>query len=166
MTNLIKKIYFDNAATSWPKPDCVVQAVTDFTQNIGSNPGRSGHSASVKSGRIVYAARESIARLFNFADPLRVIFTSNITEALNLALKGLLKSGDHVITSSMEHNSMMRPMRQLEKHGIEMTVVNCEQNGCLDPADLSRSVKSTTKMIALNHASNVTGTLLLSLIHI
>ncbi len=160
VNNSVKKIYFDNAATSWPKPDCVQEAVKHYLDNIGANPGRSGHSASIEAGRIVYATRENIARLFNFPNPLSVVFTQNVTEALNLALTGLLKSGDHIITSSMEHNSMMRPLRALENEGIEISVVKCDPMGNLDLNDLQKAIKRNTIMIALNHASNVTGRLL------
>jgi len=153
-------IYFDNAATSWPKPPGVAEAMVHFLSAVGANPGRSGHRLAVESGRIVYNAREAIARLFNAPDPLRAVFGHNVTEALNLALYGLLHPGDHVITSSMEHNSMMRPLRALERRGIELTVVRCSSEGFLDPADVEAAVRPNTVMIALNHASNVVGTLL------
>jgi cysteine desulfurase/selenocysteine lyase len=153
-------IYFDNAATSWPKPPGVVEAMTRFLREVGANPGRSGHRLSVEAGRIVYWAREAIARLFHAPDPLRVVFGQNVTEALNLALYGLLRPGDHVITSSMEHNSMMRPLRALEREGVELTVVPCSPEGFLDPAGVEKAVRPNTAMIALNHASNVVGTLL------
>jgi len=117
-------IYLDNAATSWPKPPVVVQAMAHFLNEVGANPGRSGHRLSVEAGRIVYAAREAVAQLFNAPDPLRVVFGANVTEGLNLALRGILRAGDHVITSSMEHNSMMRPLRALEQQGVELTVVH------------------------------------------
>jgi cysteine desulfurase family protein len=160
MNNPTKKIYFDNAATSWPKPDCVQKALKHYLKNVGANPGRSGHSASVEAGRILYSSRENLAKLFNCDDPLRIIFTSGITESLNLALSGLLEPGDHVITSSMEHNSMMRPLRFLEEKGIELSVIRCNLQGRLEPSDLKKAIRSNTKMIALNHASNVTGTIL------
>jgi selenocysteine lyase/cysteine desulfurase len=101
-------IYLDNAATSWPKPPGVAAAMVRFLDEIGANPGRSAHRLSIESARIVYAAREAVAGLFNASDPLRVVFGHNLTEALNLALHGLLRPGDHVITSSMEHNSVRR----------------------------------------------------------
>ena len=153
-------IYFDNAATSWPKPPGVVEAMVHFMDDVGANPGRSGHRLSVEAGRIVYDAREAVAELFNAPDPLRVVFGLNVTEALNLALRGLLRPGDHVITSSMEHNSMMRPLRALEREGVEVTVVRCSPEGFLDPADVEKALRPNTVMIALNHASNVVGTLL------
>jgi len=153
-------IYFDNAATSWPKPPGVVEAMVHFMDDVGANPGRSGHRLSVEAGRIVYDAREAVAELFNAPDPLRVVFGLNVTEALNLALRGLLRPGDHVITSSMEHNSMMRPLRALERQGVQVTVVRCSPEGFLDPADVEKALRPNTVMIALNHASNVVGTLL------
>jgi len=153
-------IYFDNSATSFPKPPCVAEAMAKFMNEIGANPGRSGHRLAIESGRIVYSAREAVAELFRMADPMRIVFTSNVTEALNLALNGLLKAGDHVITSSMEHNSMMRPLRCLEQKGIELTVVPCSQQGTLDPGEIESAIRSNTVMIALNHASNVVGTIL------
>lgn len=153
-------IYLDNAATSWPKPPGVVEAMVHFMNAVGANPGRSGHRLSVEAGRIVYDAREAVAELLNAPDPLRVVFGYNVTEALNLALRGLLHPGDHVITSSMEHNSMMRPLRALEREGVEVTVVQCSPEGFLDPADVKAAVRPNTVMIALNHASNVVGTLL------
>ena len=107
-------IYLDHAATSWPKPPEVMQAMADFLARAGGNPGRSGHRLSVEAGRIVYDAREAVAELFGAADPLRVIFTLNATHALNIALTGLLRPGDHVVTSGMEHNAVMRPLRGLE----------------------------------------------------
>jgi cysteine desulfurase family protein len=153
-------IYFDNAATSFPKPKEVGQAMMYFLEKIGATPGRSSHRLSIESARILYQARESLAELFNVDDPLRIIFTLNVTEALNLALKGLLRPGDQVITSSMEHNSVMRPLRELEKRGVEVKVVPCSSQGVLDPVDLERGIKKNTKLIVLNHGSNVIGSLL------
>lgn len=155
-----KIVYMDNAATSWPKPPCVADSIVNFINEVGANPGRSAHRLSIESGRIVYTAREAIAELFGTPDPLRVVFGLNVTEALNLAIRGLLSSGDHVITSSLEHNSMMRPLRAMEKEGVEITVVQCSKEGLLDPADIERAIRPNTTLIALNHASNVVGTLL------
>ncbi|HID86982.1 MAG TPA: aminotransferase class V-fold PLP-dependent enzyme, partial [Anaerolineae bacterium] len=153
-------IYFDNAATSWPKPPGVVEAMVHFMGEVGANPGRSAHRLSIAAARIVYEARESLAELFHVADPLRIVFGPNATEALNLALCGYLRPGDHVITSSMEHNSVMRPLRALERRGVEVTVVPCSPQGFLDPTDLEAAIRPNTVMIALNHASNVVGSLL------
>lgn len=153
-------IYFDNAATTWPKPPAVAEAMVHFLEDVGANPGRAAHRRAVESGRIVYDAREAVAELFNAPDPLRLIFGANVTEALNLALRGYLRPGDHVVTSSMEHNSVMRPLRALEHQGVELTVVGCSPEGFLDPADVEAAIRPHTVMIALNHASNVVGTLL------
>jgi len=157
-------IYFDNAATSWPKPPGVAEAMLHFLNDVGANPGRSGHRLSAEAGRIVYAAREAVAELVNAADPLRVVFGANGTEALNLALRGYLRPGDHVVTSSMEHNSVMRPLRALaagEGDGVtELTVVACSLEGVLNPQDVEAALRPETALIVLNHASNVCGTLL------
>ena len=153
-------IYLDNAATSYPKPKEVGQAMMYFLEKVGATPGRSGHRLSIEAGRILYQVRESLAELFNVDNPLRIIFTLNVTEALNLALKGLLRPGDQVITSSMEHNSVMRPLRELEKRGVEVKVIPCSSQGVLDPVDLERAIRKNTRLIVLNHGSNVIGTLL------
>ncbi|MBM4464114.1 MAG: aminotransferase class V-fold PLP-dependent enzyme [Chloroflexi bacterium] len=153
-------IYLDNAATSWPKPPGVAEAMVHFMNEVGANPGRSAHRLAVESGRIVYNTREAVAELFNALDPLRVVFGFNATEALNLALCGLLRPGHHVITSSMEHNSVMRPLRALERQGVEVTVVQCSPQGFLDPSDVEAAIRVNTVMIVLNHASNVVGTIL------
>src|SRR4030042_235945 len=153
-------IYLDNPATSWPKPPQVKEAMNRFMEEVGANPGRSGHLLSIEAARICYEARESLSVLFHVKDSSRIVFTLNATESINLALKGLLKYKDHVITSSMEHNSVMRPLRDLEKKGIELTVVPCFGDGILDPREVEKKIQSTTRMIVLSHASNVTGTLL------
>lgn len=159
-------IYFDNAATTWPKPAEVTDATVHFLEEVGASPGRSAHRRSLEAGRIVYDTRETVAELFNAPDPLRVVFGPNVTEALNLALYGYLRPGDHVITSGVEHNSVMRPLRALERQsedgsgGVELTVVRCSPEGFLDPADVEAAVRSNTVMIALTHASNVVGTVL------
>jgi cysteine desulfurase / selenocysteine lyase len=153
-------IYLDNAATSWPKPAVVAEAMTDFINRVGANPGRSGHRLSIEAGRVINGARERVAELFGAGDPLRVAFGPNATAALNLALYGLLRPGDHVITSSVEHNSMMRPLRDLETRGTHVTVIPCDQTGMLDPAAVEAAILPSTKLIALTHASNVMGTML------
>lgn len=153
-------VYLDNAATSWPKPPGVSEAMTRYMTEIGANPGRSGHRLAVAAARTVYDAREAVAELLHAPDPLRVVFGANATEALNLALNGLLRPGDHAVTGSMEHNSVMRPLRALERKGVQVTVVRCSPKGMLDPADLEAAVRPNTRLIVLTHASNVTGTLL------
>jgi len=153
-------IYLDNAATTWPKPPQVAAAMTAFLAEVGANPGRSGHRLSVEASRVVYGAREAVAALVGVSDPLRVVFCANATEALNLALGGLLEPGRHVVTTSMEHNSVMRPLRALEAEGVSVTVVPCSPEGVLDPAAVAQAVRPETAMIVMNHASNVVGTLL------
>jgi cysteine desulfurase family protein len=153
-------IYLDNAATTWPKPPAVEKAMVETLRDKGANPGRGSHRLSLAAGRVVYHAREVLAGFFNINDPARVVFTLNCTEGLNLALKGFLKRGDHVLTSGMEHNAMIRPLRALTAFGVEYTAAPCNQRGELDPGDLERALQPNTRLIALNHASNVTGTLL------
>jgi len=153
-------IYLDNSATSWPKPPGVTEAMVKFMEEVGANPGRSGHRLSIEGARVMYEAREALATLFHVNDPLRIVFTFNATESINLALKGLLRPGDHALTSSMEHNSVMRPLRNLERSGVELTVIPCSKEGVLDPEDVEREIKPNSRMVVLTHASNVVGTLL------
>lgn len=153
-------IYLDNAATSWPKPEAVARAMAACLEEEAGNPGRSGHRLSLAAGRRVFAVREAVAELFGAPDPLRVIFTHNGTMAVNLALGGLLSPGDRVVCTGMEHNAVMRPLRDLEELGIEVVVAPCDPEGLLDLEAFARLVEAApTRMVALNHASNVTGTL-------
>jgi cysteine desulfurase family protein len=154
-----KIIYFDNAATSYPKPEEVTQAMVRFSKEVGASPGRSGHRLAIEASRIVFEARERISQLFGLKDSSRVVFGLNATEGINQGLEGLLRPGDHVITSSMEHNSVMRPLRALGKKGVAVTVIPCSPDGFLDPNHVRQSIRRTTKMVVLNHGSNVTGTL-------
>lgn len=151
-------IYFDNAATSWPKPQVVRQALEAYFGEAGGNPGRSGHRMSIAASRLVLEAREAVARLFDASDPSRVVFTKNATEALNLAIYGLVRPGDHVVTSSLEHNSVMRPLRHLEEQGTEVTVVAGSPEGLLDPDDVRRALRPDTRLLVTTHGSNVVGT--------
>ena len=153
-------IYLDNAATSFPKPESVAAEMIAFQRDIGANPGRSGHGRSVESARVIFETREALAKLFYVDDPLRIILTKNSTEALNIAIQGALQAGDHVITSSMEHNSVMRPLRFFEKIGVDLTVVPCSPTAALDPDDIRKAFRKNTKMVILTHASNVTGTIM------
>jgi cysteine desulfurase family protein len=153
-------IYFDNAATSFPKPPETVQAMRRVIEETGGSPGRSGHRMSIDAGREVFAAREALAGLFGVDDPLRIVLTKNATEALNIAICGFLQPGDHVVTSSMEHNSVMRPLRFLASRGMALSVVPCSPMGELDPQDLIAALAPKTKMVVLSHASNVTGTIM------
>jgi cysteine desulfurase family protein len=154
-----KIIYFDNAATSFPKPEEVTRAMVHFSKEIGASPGRSGHRLAIEAGRIVFEAREGIARLFGVYDSSRVVFGLNATEGINQGLKGLLRPGDQVITSSMEHNSVMRPLRAMMREGLEVTILPCCPEGFLDPQGVKKALRKSTKMVVLNHASNVVGTL-------
>ena len=153
-------IYLDNAATSWPKPLAVLHAMTEVLEQAGGNPGRSGHRLSIAAARVIYETRENTARFFGINDPLRVIFTGNATHALNLALRGLLKPGDRVVTTSMEHNAVMRPLRFLEKKGIILNVVPCSADGSLDINDIRAAIHSDTRIVVITHASNIVGTIL------
>lgn len=152
-------IYLDNAATTWPKPEEVYNEINKVLRNCG-NPGRGSHRMAIESGRVILDARQELCGLFNIQNPMRIAFTHNTTDSLNIALKGILKEGDHVITSSMEHNSMIRPLMALKKKGIETTIIECDEKGRIDPDDIRRSIKKNTKMIAIIHASNVTGTIM------
>ena len=153
-------IYFDHAATSWPKHPAVADAMTRFLATDAGNPGRSGHSMSVAAARTVFTARERIACLFKAAAPERVIFAKNATEALNMIIFGLLDAQNHVITSSVEHNAVMRPLRFLEAKGMKLTVVACDSTGELDPEAVRRAIRPDTRLIIMTHASNVCGSIL------
>ena len=153
-------VYLDNAATSWPKPEAVYQAVDHFIREIGATPGRGGHRQEEQAQQIADETREALAQLFHAPDPQGVAFTLNATQAINMALKGLLRPGDHVITSSIEHNAMWRPLKALEKRGVEVTAAPCAPDGALDPAGVEAAIRPQTRLIAMLHASNVLGTLL------
>ena len=153
-------VYLDNAATSWPKPEAVYQAVDHFMREIGATPGRGGYQQEEVAQQIADETRAALAQLFHTPDPQGVAFTLNATQAINMALKGLLHPGDHVVTSSIEHNAVWRPLKVLEKRGIEVTTVPCAPNGVLDPADVEAALRPHTRLIAMLHASNVLGTLL------
>jgi cysteine desulfurase family protein len=153
-------IYLDNAASTWPKPPNVIRAVNHVLKEVGANPGRSGHNLSIAAARVILEAREAVASLFGVDDPLRIVFTKNATESLNIVISGLLKPGDHVVTTSMEHNSVMRPLRKMEERGVKLTVVGCSGTGELEPSDVEAAIRPETKAIILTHASNVTGTIM------
>lgn len=152
--------YMDNAATSYPKPESVYQVVDHFNRYMGGNPGRGSNQQSIQAGSMLLDTRESLARLFHIEDSSNIAFTANVTESLNIGLKGFLRPGDHVITSSMEHNAVARPLFVLQRQGIEWTQVACAQDGSLDPEDLRRAIKKNTRMICILHASNLTGTIM------
>lgn len=152
--------YFDNAATSWPKPESVYRAIDTCLRYSSANPGRSGHRMSLEAARIVFEARERVAALFSAPEPERIIFTLNATDALNMALKGLLRPGDHVITSTMEHNSVLRPLYSLRNQGlIELSLAQAKKDGTVEPEALAQHFRAHTALVVLTHASNVTGTI-------
>jgi cysteine desulfurase family protein len=153
------KTYLDNSATSFPKPPAVVQAISDYLNNYGASPGRSAHALSVRAAREVFETRELLAEFFNLDNSERVIFSANATLALNIAIKGALKQGDHVIISHMEHNSVYRPLKYLERNGIiELSVARCGNAGFIDQDNLKSLFRPNTKMVATIHGSNVAGT--------
>lgn len=156
----MRKVYLDNAATSYPKAPLVSAAVCDYIDNIGSNVGRGTYQSSYSAGEIVYETREFLSKLFKFDNPLNVVFTMNITQSLNMLLKGFLKPGDHVILSSMEHNAVMRPLSNIQKLGVEFDRVLCNTIGELNPRDIEGLIKPNTRLVVMTHASNVCGTIL------
>ena len=151
-------IYLDNAATSYPKPRGMVAAMEECILKYCGNPGRSGHSMSMKTGEEVYHARRKIASLFGIKQPERLVFTQNTTEALNMGLKGVLQSGDNVITTTMEHNSVLRPLKALEKRGVSQSVIRADREGYIKASEIEKAIRKDTKLIAITAASNVTGT--------
>ena len=150
--------YLDNAASSHPKPPGVHRAVREALE-IGANPGRSGHRSALEAARRIYDARAAVAELLGVEDPSRVVFTLNGTHSLNLALKGTLSPGDHVVSSRMEHNSVIRPLAALETRGVEATLVEADPEGRIRLEEIERALRPNTRMVALTHASNVSGTL-------
>ncbi len=153
-------IYLDNAATSWPKPESVYQTMDEFLRKKGGNPGRGSHSMAVAAREAVEETRLLIARFINASEVERVIFTLNCTEALNLGLKGLLRPGNHVITSCIGHNSVVRPLRKLEQQGVKITrLPPCPETGVMSLHDIEEAITQETKLVVVTHASNVTGTI-------
>lgn len=152
-------IYLDNAATTFPKPQEVYDEVMRCMKEYGANPGRSGHKLALEAGRVIYNTRELLGEMFNIKNPMNIVFTCNGTDGLNTAIKGILKPGDHVITSTMEHNSVLRPLKSLEKTGVELTIIQCDKEGFIDLNDIEKSIKENTKAIITTHASNVIGTI-------
>jgi cysteine desulfurase family protein len=152
------RIYLDNAATSWPKPQSVYAAVDRALREIGAPAGRGVYREADEAARLVADARRRVAAILGAEEPRRVVFTLNGTDSLNLALHGLLKPGDHVVTTVVEHNSVLRPLRQMrETGGRSVTRVGCDAEGFVDPDEIARAITPETRLIALVHASNVTG---------
>ncbi len=153
-------IYLDNAATTFPKPEQVYCAVDHALREIGVGPGRGSYRQGLAASRLVFEARETIAGLFGIRDSARVIFTHSATEALNLAVKGLLKPGDHVISTTMEHNSLARPLHLAEQNGVEVTWVAGDQSGVVESRQIAAAIRGNTRLVAITHCSNVTGAIL------
>lgn len=151
-------IYLDNAATSWPKPEAVYTAVDRALREYGGNPGRGSHHMSLAAGEIIRETRMLCAELFHAERPECICFTSNTTEALNLAMKGMLQPGDHVITSSMEHNSVVRPLKKLESRNITTTKVLTSPESGVDLDALEKAFQKNTRLVVISHIFNVTGT--------
>jgi len=153
-------IYLDNAATSFPKPEAVYQALDRFARNDLANPGRAGHKMALAAERALDDCRHLLNQFFHGEGPERFVFTLNCTDALNMAFKGVLADGDHVITTDLEHNSVSRPLRKMELDGrISLTRIKAEAGGTVDPDDFRKALTSRTRLIALTHASNVLGTI-------
>lgn len=152
-------IYLDQAATSWPKPPQVVEAMSEFMTKTGANPGRGGYGSALEAGRQVLQVREKVAAFFGIDDSSQVVFTANCTESINMVMWGALWEGDHVILSSMEHNATARTAQTLSKRGLSTTVVGCDPEYGLEYDDVVEAIRPNTKMIVWTHASNVFGTL-------
>ena len=152
-------IYLDNAATTYPKPSSVYKNVMKAMKEYGANPGRGSHAMAIEGAKVIYETRELLAELFNLDNPMNAIFTFNATDSLNIAIKGILNSGDHVITTEMEHNSVLRPIKGLEKIGVENTIVECFSDGTVSLSHIENAIKDNTKLIVTTHVSNLTGTI-------
>ena len=151
-------IYFDNAATTLQKPECVLRAVIEAMGTFG-NPGRGVHEPALAASRAVYETRCALAQLFHGENPANIAFTANATEALNIAIKGTLNPGDHVITTAMEHNSVLRPLYELEDRGVELTILPADDQGRIDCNAISAAIRDNTRAIVCTHGSNLTGNL-------
>ncbi|OPA79486.1 cysteine desulfurase [Paenibacillus selenitireducens] len=159
--NRRRVIYMDHAATSWPKPEQVLHAMQEALTSYGANPGRGSHTMAVQASRVIFQTRRNLAKLFGIRNPNDIAFTMNTTMALNMAIKGVLHSGDHVIVTSIEHNSVRRPLEYLKKHhGIEVTYLQSTTDGQLDVSELERSFQPHTKLVICSHSSNLLGTIL------
>ena len=156
----MSKIYLDNGSTSFPKAPGVGKAMADFIEKVGVNIGRGGYEEAYSAAEVVLDTREKLCRLFHFDRPENVIFQSGITAAMNVLLKGLLKPGDRVLTTSMEHNAVMRPLRQLEKAGVEVVLIPCNSDGTLDFEALIDLATPGTRALVMTHASNMCGTVM------
>ena len=151
-------IYLDNAATTMHKPQEVIDAVVEAMSSMG-NAGRGAHGAALSASRIIYDTREKLCKMFGGTSPKQVVFTSNSTESLNIAIKGLIEPGDHVVTTMMEHNSVLRPLYELQEKGAELTIVKSDSRGVTDYADIEAAIRSDTKAIVCTNGSNLSGNL-------
>jgi len=156
-----KRLYMDNAATSFPKPSAVTEAMRHYAEQIGASPARGAYAEAKEAGRKLRLCRERLTTLINGQSADHLIFTLNTTDALNLAIRGLVRDGDHLITSAFDHNSVLRPYHELQQRGlVQQTRIGCdEQTGLVDPTDIRRAIRPNTRLIAVVHGSNVTGTL-------
>ena len=150
-------IYFDNAATSYPKPDFLYREIGKQIKKYGANPGRAGHEFGLQTNRAIYETRESLNQIFHGANPLHFVFTANATESINLVILGLLKEGDHVIATETEHNSVLRPLELAKSRGVVVSYVSVDDYGWIDPKDIEKEICAQTKLVVCTHASNVTG---------
>src|SRR6056297_2818000 len=157
----MREVYLDNAATTRYKPQTVIDKMTNFMTELNCSPGRGGYECAIQAGREIMDTRFLISDFFNAGEVESILFTKNVTESLNILIKGLLKEGDHVVTTSLEHNAALRPLNQLEeKNIIEVSYVQADKKGILNPSLIEEAIQDNTKLIILNHASNVTGTIL------
>lgn len=152
-------IYFDNAATTMQKPDCVIRAVSESMCSLG-NSGRGVHEGALSASRMIYETRATLAELFGAESPDRIAFTANATQSLNIAIKGILQPGDHVITTALEHNSVLRPLYEMQARGISLSILPADRKGCICYEDIEREIRPNTKAIITTHGSNLTGNLL------
>lgn len=151
-------IYMDNAATTMQKPETVAKAVADALCSMG-NAGRGAHEASLGASRIIYDTREKLAALFHAESPKQIAFTCNSTESLNTAIKGALESGDHVVTTMLEHNSVLRPLYEMKEKGVELTIVKSNPQGTINYDDIEKAIQHNTRAVVCTHGSNLTGNL-------
>ncbi len=153
-------IYLDNAATSFPKPPSVAQSMLHYINHVGSNVNRGSYTSAFDAGNIVYETREMLADLLNDDTPERIVFTRNVTESLNLVLKGMLQPNDHVLVSSMEHNAVMRPLNRLADQNISFTRIPCNEQGYPQTETLDNLLEPNTRAVVVTHASNVSGSIM------
>ncbi len=151
-------VYLDNGATSFPKPESVYRFMDEFYRRYGVNPGRSGYDLCIESGDLVEETRRLLCGFFGGTDPSRLVFGYNATDALNLAIFGLLEPGDHAVTTHLEHNSSLRPLWTLQQRGVDVDWVDFDQHGYIDPGEVIAKLRPNTKAVVINHGSNVIGT--------